>query len=125
MPDFFVPGMRLYLDEMVDWESLLTLNRGDGVDVEAEVAAYRSVLETSAALAESFLPTARENWAELAIGEQTLEASAAKGASQITGDKRTLYKVPGHSITSTSNVCCECHLLAVNFRRKTCCPVGW
>jgi len=63
MPDFFVPGMRLYLDKLVDWEALLTLRQGDGVDVEAEVGAYQMVLETTAALAESILPTARENWA--------------------------------------------------------------
>jgi len=62
MPDFFVPGMRLYLDKLVDWEALLTLRQGDGVDVEAEVGAYQTILETTAALAESIQPTARENW---------------------------------------------------------------
>ncbi|MDH3519044.1 MAG: acyl-CoA dehydrogenase family protein [Myxococcales bacterium] len=63
MPDFFVPGMRLYLDELIDWQGLLTLRQGDGVDVEAEVGAYRTILETAAALAESFQPAAREHWA--------------------------------------------------------------
>jgi hypothetical protein len=62
MPDFFVPGMRLYLDEMIDWQTLLTLRRGDGADVEAEVGAYRSVLETTASLAESFQARARAHW---------------------------------------------------------------
>jgi alkylation response protein AidB-like acyl-CoA dehydrogenase len=62
MPDFFVPGMRLYLEKMVDWEALLTLRQGDGVDVEAEVDAYRTILETTASLAESFQPAAREHW---------------------------------------------------------------
>ncbi len=70
MPDFFGPGMRLYLAELVDWESQLTLRRGDDVDVEAEVGAYRTVLETAAALAESFQESARENWhAEASLTE--------------------------------------------------------
>lgn len=62
MPDFFTPGMRLYLDRMIDWKGLLSLRRGEGVDVEAEVGAYRTVLETAAALAESFQTRAREHW---------------------------------------------------------------
>jgi len=62
MPDFFVPGMRLYLEKLVDWEALLTLRQGDGVDVEAEVDAFRTILETTASMAESFQPAAREHW---------------------------------------------------------------
>jgi alkylation response protein AidB-like acyl-CoA dehydrogenase len=60
--DYFSAAMRLYLDELVDWEQLLTLSRGEGADVEAEVGAFRTVLETTAALAETFEPAARENW---------------------------------------------------------------
>ena len=41
MADFFGAGMRLYLDKMIDWESLLTLRSGEDVDVEAEVGAFR------------------------------------------------------------------------------------
>lgn len=68
MPDFFVPGMRLYLDELIDWKPILAMRRGDDpLDVEAEVAAYRTVLETAAALAESFQTEARERWAEEAV----------------------------------------------------------
>ena len=67
MPDFFVPGMRLYLDKMIDWERQLRLRLGDDVDVEAEVGAYRSVLETTAALAESFQAEARERWSDEAV----------------------------------------------------------
>jgi alkylation response protein AidB-like acyl-CoA dehydrogenase len=62
MSDYFAPTMRLYLDRLIDWETLLRLRRGRGVDVEAEVGAYRSVLETTASLAESFEHTARERW---------------------------------------------------------------
>jgi alkylation response protein AidB-like acyl-CoA dehydrogenase len=61
MTDYFAPAMHLYLDRLVDWGELLRL-RGDGSDVETEVGAYRSVLETTAALAESFERPARENW---------------------------------------------------------------
>ena len=55
MADFFSPGMRLYLEKLVDWDSLLALRQGDDVDVEAEVGAYRTILETTASLAETFL----------------------------------------------------------------------
>lgn len=64
MADYFVPTMRLYLDELVDWDTLLPLRSGDDVDVGAEVGAYRTILETTAQLAESFQAEARERWAE-------------------------------------------------------------
>jgi alkylation response protein AidB-like acyl-CoA dehydrogenase len=60
--DYFGATMRLYLDELVDWEYLLTLRRGQDLDVDAEVGAYRTILETSASLTESFAAAARENW---------------------------------------------------------------
>ncbi len=63
MPDYFAPGMHLYLDRLVDWDVLLTLRQGSAVDAEAEVGSYRTILETAAALAESFEAPARENWA--------------------------------------------------------------
>ena len=63
MPDYFSPGMHLYLEHLVDWEVLLTLQRGTTVDVKAEVGSYRTILETAAALAESFEAPCRENWA--------------------------------------------------------------
>ena len=63
MPDYFGSGMRLYLERMVDWESLLTRLRGGSVDSEAEVGAFRTILETAAALAESFEAPARKDWA--------------------------------------------------------------
>lgn len=64
MSDYFLPTMRLYLDELIDWETLLSLRAGEDVDVEAEVNAYRTVLETTAQLAASFEDTAREHWAD-------------------------------------------------------------
>ena len=62
MTDYFGAGMRLYLERLVDWESLLALRRGGTVDWSAEVAAYATLLETAAKLAASFERTARENW---------------------------------------------------------------
>ncbi len=62
--DYFNAGMRLYLEKLVDWEGLLGLLRGEAVDREAEVGAYRSVLETVAALAATFERPAREHWAD-------------------------------------------------------------
>ena len=56
MPDYFTPVMRLYLEHLVDWGALLTLRRGEPVDVDAQVGAYETVLATTAGLAESFEP---------------------------------------------------------------------
>jgi len=64
MADYFLPTMHLYLDELVDWDSLLRMRAGEGVDAEAEVGAFRTVLETTARLAESFEEPAREHWAD-------------------------------------------------------------
>ncbi len=63
MPDYFAPGMHLYLERLVHWDALLTFRRGAAVDREAEVGSYRTILETAAALAESLEAPARENWA--------------------------------------------------------------
>jgi len=60
--DYFNAGMRLYVDRLVDWEALLTLRGGEDVDIEAEVGAYRTILETVAALAAEFEGPARKNW---------------------------------------------------------------
>ena len=64
MADYFLPSMRLYLEKMVDWETLLTLRSGEAVNVEAEVGAFHTVLETTAQLAESIQAECREHWHE-------------------------------------------------------------
>jgi hypothetical protein len=64
LADYFNAGMRLYLDQLVDWESLLELRSGKTVDVESELGAFRTILETAGAMAESFEPGAREHWAQ-------------------------------------------------------------
>ena len=63
MADYFNTGMQLYLDHLVDWKGLLEIRSGGAVDVDAEVGAYRTILETAAALAASFESEARKNWA--------------------------------------------------------------
>ena len=62
MSSYFAPSMRLYLEQLVDWEGILRLRDGGNPDVESEIGAFRSVLETTAALAESFERRAREEW---------------------------------------------------------------
>jgi hypothetical protein len=62
MSDYFTPTMRLYVDKLVDWERYLRLLHGSAPDVAAETGAYRTVLETTAALAGSFEHRAREHW---------------------------------------------------------------
>lgn len=62
MSRYYAPTMRLYLDHLVDWEQILRLRNGGSGGVEAEVGAFRTVLETTAALAESFERPAREHW---------------------------------------------------------------
>jgi alkylation response protein AidB-like acyl-CoA dehydrogenase len=61
--DYFNSGMRLYLDHLVDWKALLEIRSGGSTDVDAEVGAYRTILETASALAASFESEARKNWA--------------------------------------------------------------
>ena len=36
MTEYFGAGMRLYLERLVDWDGLLGLRRGSGVDVKAD-----------------------------------------------------------------------------------------
>jgi 3-(methylthio)propanoyl-CoA dehydrogenase len=62
MSRYYAPTMRLYLDRLVDWENVLRLRDGGAPDVEAEVGAFRTVLETTASLAEGFERPAREHW---------------------------------------------------------------
>jgi alkylation response protein AidB-like acyl-CoA dehydrogenase len=62
MSSYYAASMRLYLDQLVDWETVLRLRDGGTPDVAGEVGAFRSVLETTAQLAESFERPAREHW---------------------------------------------------------------
>jgi alkylation response protein AidB-like acyl-CoA dehydrogenase len=62
LADYFTPGMRLYLDRLLDWPTLLRLRGREADDLESELGAYRTVLETVASLAESLERPAREAW---------------------------------------------------------------
>jgi len=64
VPDYLTAGNRLYLERLGDWKTILTLWKGEDVDVEAEVGAYRTLLETTAAIAAELEDTAREHWAD-------------------------------------------------------------
>jgi alkylation response protein AidB-like acyl-CoA dehydrogenase len=62
LTDYLAPTMRLYVEKLIDWETLLRLKTSAAPEVETEVGAYREILETVAALAKSFERPARENW---------------------------------------------------------------
>ena len=78
MIDYLTPAMRLYLDELVDWEDLLALRKGGAVDRESELGAFRTLLETAAAVAHSLERPAREHW--FAEAELTPDGGAAPPA---------------------------------------------
>jgi alkylation response protein AidB-like acyl-CoA dehydrogenase len=84
--DYFNPTMRLYVDRLVDWEEILRLRRGEAIDRESEIGAYRTVLETVASLAQSFERPARENWAAEA------ELVPADGGAQSPPHIRAAYQ---------------------------------
>lgn len=69
MQPFFHSDMRFFLDQRVDWKSLLELERGQAVQVEEELATYVSVLETLAEVCEDIQREARPRWHEEAALE--------------------------------------------------------
>jgi hypothetical protein len=83
MIDYLTPAMRLYLDQHVDWEDLLALRKGGAVDRESEVGAFRTLLETAAAVAQSLERPAREHW--FAEAELTPDGGAVPPAHIRTG----------------------------------------
>lgn len=66
MRNYLHEGMLLYLDKLVDWDAYYRGTKGEGVDVQAEVGALRSILETAAEICAAHEPVARERWAETA-----------------------------------------------------------
>jgi alkylation response protein AidB-like acyl-CoA dehydrogenase len=62
MSRYYASTMRLYVDHLVDWETYLRLRNGGTPDVESEVGAFRSILETAASLAQGFERRARDHW---------------------------------------------------------------
>ncbi len=59
-------AVRLYIDQLVDWDSYYRWQRGGDVDVDAERAALLEVLETAASVCSEIEELAREGWHEAA-----------------------------------------------------------
>lgn len=57
-------GVRLYVEQLIDWENFFRLTKGDDADIDAERAAMLEVLETAAQICAEIEPDAREHWAE-------------------------------------------------------------
>ena len=66
MIPYFHAGLRLYLGEGVDWDRYFTLRKGDGADVDGELAALVEILETAAQICGGLEPEMRAGWSESA-----------------------------------------------------------
>ncbi len=69
MAAYLHDGIALYLDRLIDWDDYFRLRKGEGVDVDAERAALRGVLETCAEICASMEPESRAGWWEAATLE--------------------------------------------------------
>jgi len=54
--------VRIYMDDLIEWDAMLRMRKGADVDVDAEKAALFEVLETAAAICSEIEPLAREGW---------------------------------------------------------------
>jgi hypothetical protein len=66
MSAYLHDAMLLYVEKLVDWDAYYRARKGDGVDVAAERAALRGVLDTCAEIAAQIEPRARAGWADAA-----------------------------------------------------------
>ncbi len=62
MSSYLHDGVLIYLDHLVDWDTYFRMRKGDDVDVEAERAALRSVLETTAEVCQAIEKDSRPGW---------------------------------------------------------------
>ncbi len=69
MASYLHDGILVYLEGLVDWDQYFRQRKGDGVDVEAERAALRGVLETCGEVCAEIEPMAREGWENAATLE--------------------------------------------------------
>lgn len=69
MTTYLHEGIALYLDRRIDWDDYFRLRKGDAVDVVAERAALRGVLETCAEICASLEPASRAGWWQAATLE--------------------------------------------------------
>jgi len=58
--------VRLYFEELVDWQSYFAWTKGADTDAESEVEALLSVLDTAAEICGEIEPTTRAGWARAA-----------------------------------------------------------
>ncbi|MFQ5512879.1 MAG: acyl-CoA dehydrogenase family protein [Myxococcota bacterium] len=86
MADYLHEGLRLYLDELVDWAGYFRYRKGEDVDVEAERAALLGVLTTCAEICREIEPRARAGWdepARLVDGEVVVPDHIAWGYERL------------------------------------------
>ncbi|MBW2280189.1 MAG: acyl-CoA dehydrogenase family protein [Deltaproteobacteria bacterium] len=69
MASYLHDGILVYLEGLVDWDHYFHYRKGDGVDVDAERAALRGVLETCGEVCAEIEPMAREGWEKAAVLE--------------------------------------------------------
>ncbi len=62
MSGYLHDGIRLYLQDMVDWDAYFRYRKGEDVDLESERAALLGVLETCAEICSEIEPAARSGW---------------------------------------------------------------
>jgi alkylation response protein AidB-like acyl-CoA dehydrogenase len=65
MSGYLHDGISLYLKDMVDWGTYFRYRKGDDVDLEAELAALRGVLETCGEICAQIEPESRAGWDQL------------------------------------------------------------
>ncbi|MFK7896030.1 MAG: acyl-CoA dehydrogenase family protein [Myxococcota bacterium] len=66
MSAYMGDAVRLYLQELIDWESYFNWKKGDASDLDVDRAALQEVLETAAQICEEQEPALREGWYESA-----------------------------------------------------------
>jgi hypothetical protein len=86
MAAYLHDGIALYLDHLFDWDDYFRLRKGDSVDVAAERAALRGVLETCAEICAQIEPEALAGWweaAKLENGEVVQPAHVRNGYAKL------------------------------------------
>jgi alkylation response protein AidB-like acyl-CoA dehydrogenase len=62
MPTYLNDGVRLYIDQLIDWEGYYRWRKGENFDLDSEKAALGDVLETAAQICAEIESEAREGW---------------------------------------------------------------
>jgi alkylation response protein AidB-like acyl-CoA dehydrogenase len=66
MSAYLHDAMLLYVEKLVDWDAYYRARKGEGVDIAAERAALRGVLDTCAEISAQIEPRARAGWEDAA-----------------------------------------------------------